>query len=349
MGGNGGERPKMNPAKTALNVIGKPVGAVTNALNRPSAAGRNRPLYGLNLIDALRGDTLEDAVRDRVVLITGASSGIGAATAAKIGAAHGEVVLVARGRERLEETAEQVEIAGGRAHVYPCDLSDLDAIEDMATRVEADLGHIDVLVNNAGRSIRRSLELSYDRMHDYQRTMQLNYFAPVRLMLSVLPGMRARGFGTIVNVSSIGVLARVPRFGAYIASKAALDTLCDAWQAETHSDDVRFSTVHMSLVRTPMIKATTIYDRFPVLTPDDAADVLCEAIRHRPRRVSPPFGQIAAFADAMSPRIMDRVRNQGFLLFRDSAAARGQKPAKDDAEVSAQGRVFAEVTRGVHW
>jgi short-subunit dehydrogenase len=339
----------MNPAKTALNVIGKPVGAVTHALNRPSAAGRNRPLYPLNLVDALRGGSLEESVRDRVVLVTGASSGIGAATAAKIGAAHGEVVLVARGRERLEETAEQVEIAGGRAHVYPCDLADLDAIEDMATRVEADLGHVDILVNNAGRSIRRSLELSYDRMHDYQRTMQLNYFAPVRLMLSVLPGMRARKFGTIVNVSSIGVLTRVPRFGAYIASKAALDTLCDAWQAETHSDDVRFSTVHMSLVRTPMIKATTIYDRFPVLTPEDAADVLCEAIEHRPRRVSPPFGQIAAFADAMSPRIMDRVRNQGFQLFQDSAAARGQKGAKGDAEVSAQGRVFAEVTRGVHW
>jgi short-subunit dehydrogenase len=339
----------MNPAKTALNVIGKPVGAVTHALNRPSAAGRNRPLYPLNLVDALRGGSLEESVRDRVVLVTGASSGIGAATAAKIGAAHGEVVLVARGRERLEETAEQVEIAGGHAHVYPCDLTDLDAIEDMATRVEADLGHVDILVNNAGRSIRRSLELSYDRMHDYQRTMQLNYFAPVRLMLSVLPGMRARKFGTVVNVSSIGVLTRVPRFGAYIASKAALDTLCDAWQAETHSDDVRFSTVHMSLVRTPMIKATTIYDRFPVLTPEDAADVLCEAIKHRPRRVSPPFGQIAAFADAMSPRIMDRVRNQGFQLFQDSAAARGQKGAKGDAEVSAQGRVFAEVTRGVHW
>ena len=339
----------MNPAKTALNVIGKPVGAVTHALNRPSAAGRNRPLYPLNLVDALRGGSLEDAVRDRIVLVTGASSGIGAVTATKVGAARGEVVLVARGRERLEETAEQVEIAGGRAHVYPCDLSDLDAIDEMATRVEADLGHVDILVNNAGRSIRRSLELSYDRMHDYQRTMQLNYFAPVRLMLSLLPGMRARKFGTIVNVSSIGVLTRVPRFGAYIASKAALDTLCDAWQAETHSDDVRFSTVHMSLVRTPMIKATTIYDRFPVLTPDDAADVLCEAIRHRPRRVSPPFGQIAAFADAMSPRIMDRVRNQGFQLFQDSAAARGQKPAKGDAEVSAQARVFAEVTRGVHW
>jgi short-subunit dehydrogenase len=282
-------------------------------------------------------------------LITGASSGIGAVTARRIGEAGGEVVLVARGREKLEETAAAVESAGGTAHVYPTDLTDLDAVAEMAEQVQADLGRVDILVNNAGKSIRRSLELSYDRMHDYQRTMQLNYFAPVRLMLSVLPGMRQRKFGTIINVSSIGVLTRVPRFGAYIASKAALDTLCDAWQAETHSDDVRFSTVHMSLVRTPMIEATTIYQRFPVLTPEDAADVLCEAIARRPRRVSPPFGQIAAFADAMSPAIMDRVRNQGFQLFQDSAAARGEKDKGQPDEVSRQARAFAELTRGVHW
>ncbi|MFL5300716.1 MAG: SDR family NAD(P)-dependent oxidoreductase [Anaeromyxobacteraceae bacterium] len=339
----------MNPAKTALDLIGKPVGVVSNALNRPSAAGRNRPLYPLNLVDAVMGDSLEDAVRNRVALITGASSGIGAVTARRIGAAGGAVVLVARGRDKLEETAEAVEDAGGSAHVYPCDLTDLDAIAEMAERVEADLGGVDILVNNAGKSIRRSLELSYDRMHDYQRTMQLNYFAPVRLMLVLLPGMRDRGFGTVINVSSIGVLTRVPRFGAYIASKAALDTLCDAWQAETHSDDVRFSTVHMSLVRTPMIEATTIYQHFPVLTPDEAADVLCEAIVRRPRRVSPPFGQIAAFADAMSPAIMDRVRSQGFQLFADSSAARGEIEAKDEQDVSVAGRVFAELTRGVHW
>jgi short-subunit dehydrogenase len=338
----------MNPAKTALELIGKPVGAVSHALNRPSAMGRNRPLYGLNLWDALRGDSLEDAVKDRIVLITGASSGIGAVTARRLGAAHGEVVLVARGREKLEETARAVKKAGGKAHVYPCDLTDLDAIGAMADQVQSDLGRVDVLVNNAGKSIRRSLELSYNRMHDYQRTMQLNYFAPVRLMLSLLPGMRQRKFGTVVNVSTIGVLTRVPRFGAYIASKAALDILCDAWQAETHSDNVRFSTVHMSLVRTPMIEATTIYQRFPVLTPDQAADVLTEAITRRPRRVSPPFGQLAAFADAMSPAIMDRVRNQGFQLFDDSAAARGEKESKP-AEVSPQARAFAEVTRGVHW
>jgi short-subunit dehydrogenase len=339
----------VNPAKTALSLIGKPVGAVSHALNRPSAAGRNRPLYPLNLVDALRGGTLEDAVRDRVVLITGASSGIGGVTAERIGAAHGEIVLVARGRDKLEQAARKIEAAGGQAHVYPCDLTDLDAIAAMAEQVQSDLGGVDILVNNAGKSIRRSLELSYDRIHDYQRTMQLNYFAPVRLMLALLPGMRERKFGTIVNVSSIGVLTRVPRFGAYIASKAALDTLCDSWQAETHSDDVRFCTVHMSLVRTPMIEATTIYQRFPVLTPDQAADVLCEAIVRRPRRVSPPFGQIAAFADAMSPAIMDRVRNQGFQLFADSAAARGETGEKDRDEVSALARAFAEVTRGVHW
>ncbi|MGZ4195792.1 MAG: SDR family NAD(P)-dependent oxidoreductase [Solirubrobacteraceae bacterium] len=338
----------MNPAKTALDLIGKPVGAVSHALNRPSSMTRNAPLYGLNVLDALRGESLEEAVRDRIVLITGASSGIGAVTARRIGEAHGEVVLVARGRDKLEETASAVKKAGGEAHVYPCDLTDLDAIGVMADQVLSDLGRVDILLNNAGRSIRRSLTLSYDRMHDYQRTMQLNYFAPVRLMLALLPGMREQEFGTVINVSSIGVLTRVPRFGAYIASKAALDILCDAWQAETHSDNVRFSTVHMSLVRTPMIEATTIYQRFPVLTPEQAAGVLCEAIIHRPRRVSPPFGQLAAFADAMSPAIMDRVRNQGFQLFDDSAAARGEKDSKP-AEVSPRARAFAEVTRGVHW
>jgi NAD(P)-dependent dehydrogenase (short-subunit alcohol dehydrogenase family) len=339
----------MNPAKTALDLIGKPVGAVSHALNRPSAAGRNRPLYGLNLLDALRGETLEAAVRDRVTLITGASSGIGAVTARRVGEVGGEVVLVARGRDKLQETADAVTAAGGTAHVYPCDLTDLDAIGELAERVLTDLGRVDILVNNAGKSIRRSLELSYDRMHDYQRTMQLNYFAPVRLMLALLPGMRFRGFGTIINVSSIGVLTRVPRFGAYIASKAALDMLCDAWQAETHSENVRFSTVHMSLVRTPMIEATTIYQRFPVLTPEQAGDVLCEAIIHRPRRVSPPFGQLASFADAMSPAIMDRVRNQGFQLFGDSAAARGELDNRDPVDLSPAARAFAEVTRGVHW
>ena len=341
----------MNPLEQLGKALGKPVGAVANAINRPTSAGTYRPLYLRNVLDAVVGASLENAVRDRIVMITGGSSGIGAATALQIGAARGEVVLVARGAEKLEATAAEVEQAGGRAHVYPCDLSDVDAIAAMADKVQADLGRVDVLVNNAGRSIRRSLELSYDRLHDYERTMQLNYFAPVALMLRLMPGMRERKFGHVVNVSSVGVQTRVPRFGAYIASKAALDTLCDAWQAETHTDNVRFTTVHMALVRTPMIEATTIYDRFPVLTPEDAANVLCSAIIHRPRRSSSPFGQFAAFADAVSPEIMDRIRSRGFQLYDDSAAAKGKtgKKVKPDQPISTEGKVFAEVTRGVHW
>ncbi len=235
--------------------------------------------------------------------------------------------------------------------MYPCDRSDLAAIAAMAEKVQADLGPGDILVNNAGRSIRRSLALSYDRLHDYQRTMQLNYFAPLQLTLKLLSGMRERKFGHVINVSSAGVQTRVPRFGAFIASKTALDTLCDAWQAETHADDLRFTTVHMVLVRTSMISATTIHERFPALTPEDAADRLCRAMIHRPRRVSPPFGQLAAFADAVSPQLMDRVRSRGFQLFDESSAAKGEKGenAEPDKPITTQGKVFAEVTRGVHW
>jgi NAD(P)-dependent dehydrogenase (short-subunit alcohol dehydrogenase family) len=339
----------MNPAMTALDLVARPAGAVASVLNRPTAFGRNRPLYGLNLLDAVRGGTLEDALRDRIVLITGASSGIGATLARKLGAAGGEIVLVARSRDKLEETAAAVQIAGGTAHVYPCDLTDLAAIRELAEQVTAAVGRVDILVNNAGRSIRRSLTLSYDRMHDYERTMQLNYFGPVQLMLALLPGMRERRFGTIVNLSSIGVLARTPRFGAYVASKAALDVLCDTWQGETRADNVRFTSVHMSLVRTKMIEATTIYQQFPVLTPDEAADVLCEAIVRRPRRVSPPFGQLAAFADAVSPTVMDRVRNQGYQLFDDSAAARGEEPARERQGLTGRAQAFANLTGGAHW
>jgi short-subunit dehydrogenase len=338
----------MNPLEQLGSLVAKPTGMASRLLTRPSGVGRHRPLYGLNVVDMIKGGSLADSVSGRLTMITGASSGIGAVVARRIGEAGGEVVLVARGKEKLAETAKIVEAAGGKAHIYPCDLSDLDSIAAMTATLLADLGGVDILINNAGRSIRRSLELSYDRMHDYQRTMQLNYFAPVALMLGLLPGMRERQFGQVINVSSIGVQTKVPRFGAYIASKAALDTLCDAWQAETHDDNVRFTTVHMALVRTPMIEATTIYQKFPVLTPDDAASVVTDAIVHRPRRVSPPVGQFAAFADAVSPQIMDRVRSRGFKLFADSSAAKGEATGAAQP-VSAEGKLFAEVTRGVHW
>jgi short-subunit dehydrogenase len=331
------------------NLVGKPIAAVSNLVNTPNSAGRYRPFYLRNLLDVVQGRTLRDAVEGNTILITGGSSGIGEATAKKVAAAGGEVVLVARTPEKLEKVADDIRAEGGTAHFYPCDLSDMDAIAQMADQVLADLGGVDILINNAGRSIRRSLELSYDRIHDYQRTMQLNYLGAVQLILKFVPGMRERGFGQIINVSSAGVQTRAPRFGAYIASKAALDSLCDAVQAEVVNDNVKFTTVHMALVRTPMISPTTMYDKFPALTPDQAAGVIADAIVHRPRRASSPFGQFAAVADAVNPAVMDRLRNRAFEMFEDSDAAKGGESASDARPFDKRSETFVRATRGIHW
>jgi short-subunit dehydrogenase len=329
--------------------IEKPIAAVSSFLNTPNAAGRYRPFYLQNLVDAVQGRTLRDAVDGKVILITGGSSGIGEATARKVAASGGEVALVARTPEKLQKVADEIRADGGIAHVYPCDLSEMDAIEEMADKVLADLGRVDILINNAGRSIRRSLELSYDRIHDYERTMRLNYLGAVQLILKFVPGMRERRSGHIINVSSAGVQTRAPRFGAYIASKAALDTLCDSLQAETVNDNVRFTTVFMALVKTPMISPTKVYDRFPTLTPDQAAGVLADAIVHRARRESPPIGQFAAMADAVNPMVMDYVRNRAFGMFEDSAAARGDDSADGTTQFDRRSETFIQATRGIHW
>jgi NAD(P)-dependent dehydrogenase (short-subunit alcohol dehydrogenase family) len=331
------------------NLVEKPFAVVSNIINTPNSTGRYRPFYLRNLLDAVQGRTLDDAVEGRTVLITGGSSGIGAAAAKKIAEAGSQVVLVARTPENLEKVANEIRADGGTAHVYPCDLSDMDAIATMADQVLNDLGGVDILINNAGRSIRRSLALSYDRIHDYQRTMQLNYLGAVQLILKFIPGMRERGFGQIINVSSVGVQTRAPRFGAYIASKAALESLCDALQAEVVHDDVKFTTVHMALVRTPMISPTKMYDKFPALTPDQAAGVITDAIVHRPRRASSPFGQFAAVADAVNPAVMDRVRNRAFGMFQDSSAAKGGESDTDTSQFDSRSETFVRATRGIHW
>jgi short-subunit dehydrogenase len=330
-------------------LVEKPFAAVSNLVNTPNSAGRYRPFYLRNLLDAVQGRTLPDAVEGTITLITGGSSGIGEAAAKKIAAAGGEVVLVARTQENLDKVAGEIRSDGGTAHVYPCDLTDMDAIAAMADSVLADLGGVDMLINNAGRSIRRSLALSYDRIHDYQRTMQLNYLGAVQLILKFIPGMRERGFGHIINVSSVGVQTRAPRFGAYIASKAALDSLCDALQAEVVGDDIKFTTVHMALVRTPMISPTTMYDKFPALTPDQAAGVITDAIVQRPRRSSSPLGQLAAVADAVNPAVMDRVRNRAFSMFGDSTAAKGDQSESSTTEFDGRSETFVRATRGIHW
>jgi NAD(P)-dependent dehydrogenase (short-subunit alcohol dehydrogenase family) len=330
-------------------LVEKPFAAVSNLVNTPNSAGRYRPFYLRNLLDAVQGRTLHESVEGTITLITGGSSGIGEAAAKKIAAAGGEVVLVARTQENLDKVADDIRGSGGTAHVYACDLTDMDAIAAMADKVLADLGGVDILVNNAGKSIRRSLALSYDRIHDYQRTMQLNYLGAVQLILKFIPGMRERGFGQIINVSSVGVQTRAPRFGAYIASKSALDSLCDALQAEVIDEDIKFTTVHMALVRTPMISPTKLYDKFPALTPDQAAGVITDAIVQRPRRASSPFGQFAAVADALNPAVMDRVRNRAFSMFEDSSAAKGDESDSSTKNFDNRSETFVRATRGIHW
>ncbi|MEZ5060011.1 MAG: SDR family NAD(P)-dependent oxidoreductase [Solirubrobacterales bacterium] len=213
-------------------------------------------------------------------MVTGASSGIGKSAALKIADAGGIVLLVARTPEKLEETRQQILERGGVAHIHRCDLSDIDDIDRMAEEVLEQHGHVDVLINNAGRSIRRSIALSYDRFHDFERTMQLNYFGPVRTILRLLPTMRARRSGQIINVSSIGVQTNMPRFSAYVASKSALDAFSRCIASEIIDDNVHITTIHMPLVRTPMIAPTKMYDRFPTITPDEAADT-CSRTRDR--------------------------------------------------------------------
>jgi len=314
----------------------------------------------LRLVRRVRGRaSLEAAVRGRVVMVTGASSGIGKAASMKIADAGGIVLLVARTAEKLEEIKATIEARGGTAYVHTADLSDMDDIDRMADEALAQHGHVDVLINNAGRSIRRSIALSYDRFHDFERTMQLNYFGAVKLILKLLPVMRERRSGQIVNVSSIGVQTNTPRFSAYVASKAALDAFSRCIASEIIDDGVYVSTIFMPLVRTPMIKPTKMYDRFPTITPDKAADMITEAIIHRPKRIATPLGTLGQILYAINPRSIDYILNSAYKLFPDSSAAKGEKPrertassppvAAPDEEASREQVVFASLMRGIHW
>jgi short-subunit dehydrogenase len=280
-------------------------------------------------------------------MITGASSGIGKAAALKIGQAGGTLLLVARTRDKLEQTKQEIEQLGGTAHAHPCDLSDPDDIDRMAKEVIERHGAVDILVNNAGRSIRRSVGRSYDRFHDYQRTMQLNYFGPVKLILDLLPAMRERGSGHIINISTMGLQTNTPRFSAYLASKAALDAFSRSIASEIIDDGVHITTVYMPLVRTPMIAPTKMYDRFPALSPDEAAELITEAIRKRPKRVGTTLGNLGQLSYAVAPGAQDLVVNRAYKLFPESDAAK--RSDSETAQATAEQRAFVRATRGVHW
>jgi NAD(P)-dependent dehydrogenase (short-subunit alcohol dehydrogenase family) len=296
---------------------------------------------------------LARAVGGKRVLITGASSGIGRATALRAAAAGAEVLLVARSAEKLGDVQREIERAGGVAHVFSADISDLGSCDALVKEVLNAHGGIDVLVNNAGRSIRRSLALSQERFHDYQRTMQLNYFGALRLIFGFLPAMRAQRSGHIVNVSSIGVQTHPPRFSAYVASKAALDAFSRVAASELLEDGVTITTVYMPLVRTEMIAPTSIYKAFPTISASQAAELLCEAFVERGKRVATPLGVFGELAYAAAPQLVDQLLAQAYKLFPDSAAARGQGPeARRPAEeppLSSKAVAFAHLVPGVHW
>jgi NAD(P)-dependent dehydrogenase (short-subunit alcohol dehydrogenase family) len=297
--------------------------------------------------DLHRDRSFEGAVNGRTVVITGASSGIGRAAALKIAAAGGIPILVARTQDKLDAAKAEIERAGGTAYVHACDLSDLEAIDELVGRLLDEHARIDMLVNNAGRSIRRSVALSYDRFHDYERTIRLNYLSPVRLMLGLLPHMREQGGGHIVNISSIGVQTNPPRFSAYVGSKAALDAFTRVVSSETIGDGVTFTTIHMPLVRTPMIAPTKLYDSFPTITPEEAADLICEAIRTRPKTINTRLGTFGEVAYALAPKAVDQVLHLAYKVFPESSAAKGDKDGAERA--SGEATALAYLMKGVHW
>jgi len=297
--------------------------------------------------DLFKDRSFAGAVNGKTVVITGASSGIGRAAALKVAAAGGIPLLVARSMDKLEETKAEIEAAGGTAYVYSADLSEYDSIDALAEKVFADHASVDVLVNNAGRSIRRSVALSYDRFHDYERTIKLNYLGTIRLILGLLPHMREKRSGHIVNVSSIGVQTNPPRFSAYVASKSALDAFTRVVSSETIGDNVTFTTIHMPLVRTAMIAPTKMYDSFPTISPEEAADLICEAIRAKPKQINTRLGTFGEVLYALAPKAVDQVLHMAYKVFPESSAAKGDKQGEDRA--SGEATALAHLMRGVHW
>ena len=293
---------------------------------------------------------LRRVLSDKVVLITGASSGIGRAVALRVAATGAVTICVARTVDKLEELQKEIVAAGGRAHIYPTDLSEPDHCREMVEKVIADHGRVDVLVNNAGRSIRRAVLQSLDRFHDFERTMKLNYFGAIACIMAVVPGMRERGDGHIINISSIGAQTYPPRFAAYVASKAALDGFSRCLQPEIAADGVAITEIHMPLVRTPMIAPTSIYDSFPTISPDEAADLVLQAMISRPHEVSTRLGKFGQVVNTMVPGLSQLIMTAAYSILPDSARSRGadgQAP-EEKPPVSVEAYALSQLMRGIH-
>jgi len=308
-----------------------------------------------HLDPALKIDhSLKGTVAGKVVLVTGGSSGIGLAAACKFAEAGAVTVICARDEDKLAEARKEIlEFArnNGRAdaqvHTYAVDLADDAGTQALVGWLNETLGGVDFLINNAGRSIRRAIEASYDRFHDFERTMQLNYFGCIRVTMGLLPGMVAKKKGHVVNISSIGVLTNAPRFSAYVASKAALDAWTRCAASEYADVGVTFTTINMPLVRTPMIAPTKIYNNVPTLSPEEAADMIAQACVEKPVRIATRLGVFGEVLHAFVPRVAQIVSNTTFRMFPDSAAAAGDKSGKP--KLSAEAVAMQQMMRGIHF
>ena len=286
----------------------------------------------------------QQKVDGKTIIVTGASSGIGLTVSKYLAQAGAHVLLLARTKEKLDEVKAEIEAEGGKATVFPCDLNDMDSIDAVSKEILASVDHIDILVNNAGRSIRRAVHESVDRFHDFERTMQLNYFGAVRLVLNVLPHMMQRKDGQIINISSIGVLANATRFSAYVASKAALDAFSRCLSAEVHSHKIAITSIYMPLVRTPMIAPTKMYKYVPTLSPEQAADLIAYAIVKRPKKIATNLGRLASITYTIAPDVNNILMSIGFNLFPSSTASVGEQE-----KLNIMQRAYARLFPGEHW
>ena len=234
---------------------------------------------------------------------------------------------------------------------YSADIANEESCKALVEKLNAEHGGVDYLINNAGRSIRRAIEASYDRFHDFERTMQLNYFGSLRITMGLLPGMVAKRRGHVVNISSISVLVNAPRFSAYVASKAALDAWTRCASSEYADQGVTFTTVNMPLVRTPMTAPTKIYDNMPLLSTDEASDLIVQACVDKPVRVATRLGVSVELLHAVAPRITQILMNTTFRMFPDSAAAKGDKSGKSGGKgtLSPEAIAMAQMMRGIHF
>ena len=292
-------------------------GAVSLLLTTPRAFVRR------HVLARLPGARPANPLQGRRILVTGASSGIGEATARLCADRGATVLLVARRADALERVRAEIEASGGAAYAHPCDLTDPDSVDALVRDVLDAHGGVDMLVNNAGRSIRRSIRLSWDRMHDFERTMAINYFAPVRLTMGLLPAMRAQGFGHVVNIVTWGVQMKAPKFAAYIASKSALDAWARVAGRETYADGVTFTNMRFALVRTAMVVPTDAYDGRASMTAEQAAAKVLRALEDRPVTWDTAAGRIGEVLNVVAPRLSDALMSRFHRSEQDSAAARG--------------------------